>query len=481
MALENKAIPPLISRMWQIHQRELDTFDRIDDYVEGKIGRPHIPDDADEEVKQIHAICIYNVLTLVLDAFIQNLSVVGYRRGDAEENAAAWARWQVNRFDARQAEIYTSTVKYGVGYVVAERESDGLKWRPRSPRQLLALYRDPQVDWWPQYALETWVDSSNAEPRRKGLLFDSTHIYPLDLGEVSAPIRDEDDKIRKVPISIGENGIGKPRPHGGVFQGRSVCPVVRYVNRPDSEDLIEGEIDRLIVDQRAINEVNFDRLMVARYGAHPQNVISGWSGSRQELLQTAVNKTWTFDDADVKASRLQGASLEPYNELIGKYEEHVARRAQISPTYVMSGMVNLSADALAAAERNQQRKLGAMREAHGESHEQLLQLSAGMDGDAATAEDESAEVIWKDTEARAFGAMTDGIYKIASALAEGLPIEPLLPLIPGVTQQMIVALKAAAKRARDQRTVTELVSALRPGAAAATQDPRVAELAERTA
>ncbi|MCG7592394.1 phage portal protein [Mycobacterium sp. PSTR-4-N] len=474
-------IPPLISRMWQIHQHELTAFDRIDEYVDGKIGRPHIPDDADEEVKEIHAICVHNVLTLVLDAFIQNLSVVGYRRGDAEVNDEAWKKWQANRMDARQAEIYTSTVKYGVGYVVAERESDGLKWRPRSPRQLLALYRDPQVDWWPQYALETWVDSTDGKPRRKGLLFDATHIYPLDLGELSAPIRDEDDKIRKVPISVGESSVGTARAHGGVFRGRPVCPVVRYVNRPDSEDLIEGEIDRLVIDQRAINEVNFDRLMVARYGAHPQNVIAGWTGTRNDLLKTAVNKTWTFEDADVKASRLQGASLEPYNALIEKLEEHVARRAQISPTYVMSGMVNLSADALAAAERNQQRKLGAMRESHGESHEQLLQLSAAMDGDAATAEDESAEVIWKDTEARAFGAMTDGIYKIASALHEGLPIEPLLPLVPGISQQMITALKAAAEKSRQASTVTQLVSALRPAAAAATQDPQVAALAERTA
>lgn len=478
--LEPNEIIPLIGRMWQIHQLELAKFDRIDDYIDGKVGRPHIPDDADDEVKEIHAICVHNVLTLVLDAFVQNLSVVGYRGADAQENHAAWRRWQENRFDARQAEVYTSTVKYGVGYVVAEREPDGLKWRPRSPRQLIALYQDPQVDWWPQYALETWIDSTDARPRRKGLLLDSTHVYPMDLGEVSAPIRTEDENVRKVPISVSEDGIGAPRPHGGVFRGRSVCPVVRYVNRPDSEDLIEGEIERLITDQRAINEVNFARLLVSRYGAHPQNVISGWTGTRHQLLATAVNKTWTFKEPDVRATRLEGASLEPYNSLIEKLEEHVARRAQISPTYVMSGMVNLSADALAAAERNQQRKLGAMRESNGESHEQLLQLSAGMDGDAETATDESAECIWKDTEARSFGAMTDGIFKIGQALKDGLPIEPLLPLIPGLTQQMISALKSAAEKARAQQPITDLVTSLRSAATEARQNPRVNELAERT-
>lgn len=484
--LKAREIVELIGRMWQIHQNELTKFDRIDEYIDGKIGRPHLPDDADDEVKELHKICVHNVLTLVLDAFVQNLSVVGYRGADSTENHSAWKQWQANRMDARQAEIYTSTVKYGVGYVVAEKENAGVKFRCRSPRQMIALYQDSQVDWWPQYAVEFWVDMTDGKPRRKGVLFDSIYGYPLDLGELSAPIRDEDENVRKIPISLGEDSIGTPYRHGGVHRGQPVCPVVRYVNRPDSEDLIEGEIERLFVDQQAINEVNFARLLVSRYGAHPQNVISGWTGSRHQLLATAVNKTWTFKEPDVKATRLEGASLEPYNGLIEKLEEHVARRAQISPTYVMSGMVNLSADALAAAERNQQRKLGAMRNSNGESHEQLLQLSAGMDGDAATAADEQAEAVWKDTEARSFGSMTDGIFKIGQALADGLPIEPMLPLVPGLTQQMITALKTAAEKARDQRAgqqaITDLVTSLRTGAANATaEDDQTAELARRTA
>jgi hypothetical protein len=58
-----------------------------------------------------------NVLPLVLDAFVQNLSVVGYRAASGQD-AVGWDLWQRNQMDARQAEIYTDAVKYGVGYVV---------------------------------------------------------------------------------------------------------------------------------------------------------------------------------------------------------------------------------------------------------------------------------------------------------------------------------------------------------------------------
>lgn len=474
--LDAQEITSLVGKMWTIHQTELAKFDRIHDYLTGKLGRPSLPEDADEEVREIWRICIYNVLTLVQDAFTQNLSVVGFRSGGSSGNAGVWDLWQRNQMDARQAEIYSDAVEFGVSYVVVEPGKKYPVFRPRSPRQLIAVYRDPSVDRWPQYALETWVDSSEAEPRRKGLFIDDEYTYPLDLGPVSTPIRDEGEKITKVTISLSENSFGDPKKHGARVDGEKVCPVVRYVNRRDSEDLVEGEIERLIDDQRTINEVNFDRLIVARFGAFPQNVIAGWTGSRAELLSASMRKTWTFDDPDVKASRLPAATLEPYDGLIEKLEEHVANRAQISPTYINAKFINVSTDAVAAGEANQQRKLDAMRESHGESHEQLLALGSAMSTNGQAEFDPAAEVVWKVTEARAFAAVVDGIYKLADAVSKGLPIEPFLPLVPGLTQQMITEIKRSAQPA----TVTSLIAALRPAAATAGQDQQVSALANRT-
>lgn len=483
-------IPSLVSRMWLLHMTDQAKFDNIAGFVKGERGLPAIPDDADDEVKEIRRISTHNVLTLVLDAFVQNLSVTGYRgANDDAENAAAWSLWQANQMDARQAELYSAAVKYGVGYCVVEPGDNGPVFRPRSPRQLLATYEDPHVDRWPQYALETWIDTTDAKPRRRGILFDDRMAWPLDLGPVVATQTDESGtkggaSARRAAIAVGANGIGSPVPHGAVMDGRPVCPVVRYTNRRDAEDLVDGELERLLKDQRAINEAAFDRMIVARFGAFPQTVLARWESmpeDAREVLKASMRRVWAFDE-DVQATRLPAASLEPYNALIEALQIHVAMRAQVSPAYITGRMVNLSAEALAAAEANMHRKLSAMRESHGESHEQLLRLGAAMAGEPIDAA-ESAEVIWRDTEARSFGAIVDGLYKLGDALQKGFPIEPLLPLVPGVTQQQIAQLKVLAEKQRrlqEQASIADLIGGLRNGAAQAEgEDPRIAEIAAR--
>jgi hypothetical protein len=471
--IEASEIASTVQRMWTLHMDEMGKFDNIHEYLKGRRGFPSLPEGADGEVLAIRDNCVHNVLTLVLDAFVQNLSVVGYRNSESEANAEGWDVWQANQMDARQAEIYSSAVKYGVAYVVAAPVDGEVKFKIRSPRQLIAVYEDPQSDLWPQYALETWVDESNAKPSRKGVFYDATHMYELDLGTLATPIRDGDETVRRNIVSLGGDSVKPGVPHGAKFKGQPVCPVIRYVNRRDAEDLVEGEIERLLSDQRTINEVNFDRLIVARFGAFPQKVISGWSGTKSEVLEASARRVWAFDDEQVKAWTLQPASLDPYNALIQDLKEHVATRAQVSPASVVGKMVNLSAEALAAAEANQQRKLDAMRESHGESNEQLLALSQEMAGGNV---DEAAETVWKDTEARSAAAIIDGIVKIGQALQQGFPIEPMLPLVPGLTQQMI---NAMAKKASSS-TVKDLVASLRPAAVQAKQNPEVNALSSKT-
>ena len=123
--------------------------------------------------------------------------------------------------------------------------------------------------------------------------------------------------------------------------------------------------------------------------------------------------------------------------------------------------------ALAAAEANQQRKLAAKRESFGGSWEQVLRLGAEMaaGGDAeAVAEntaDAGAEVVWRDTEARSFAAVVDGVTKLASA---GVPIEQLLTIVPGMTQQQIQGIKEAMRGGQVNTLVDRLLAAPAPAA-----------------
>ena len=455
-------IRSLIAKMWQLHLQERQTLDRVYEYVKGDRGRPEVPEGASDEVKDLAKLAVKNVLALVRESFAQNLSVVGYRNATAKEDDPAWDMWQRNKMDARQAEVYRPSLTYGAAYVTVTPSDKGPVFRPRSPRQILAVYDDPTLDDWPQFALETWVTQKDAKLHRKGRLFDERYMYTLDLGYI--PVGDADNGGNTSGRVINVAEVEDIEAHGATFEGEPVCPVVRFVNSRDADDMIVGEVEPLITLQQSLNSVNFDRLIVSRFGANPQRVITGWAGTKQEVLKASAMRVWTFDDPDVKAQAFPAASVEPYNSIIEEMLQHIAMVAQISPSQVTGKMVNVSAEALAAAEANQQRKLAAKRESFGESWEQVLKLGAEMSGaqpDAAaeTVANPGAEVVWRDTEARSFAAVVDGVTKLAAA---GVPIEHMLTLVPGMTQQQIVGIKEAMRGGQVSSLVDKLLGAPTP-------------------
>lgn len=449
--LDRNDIAALISDMWQLHLSERGWLDRIYEYTKGLRGRPSVPEGASAEVKDLARLSVKNVLALVRDSFAQNLSVVGYRNATAKEDDPSWDMWQRNRMDARQSEVHRPALTYGAAYVTVTMGADGPVFRPRSPRQILAVYDDPGIDPWPQYALETWVTQKDAKPHRRGVLYDDTYMYELDLGSIETGTDTAEIERVTRPINVVE--VTAATPHGATFEGAPVCPVVRFVNARDADDMIVGEIAPLILLQQAINSVNFDRLIVSRFGANPQRVITGWTGNSAEVLRASAMRVWTFEDPDVKATAFPPASVEPYNAILEEMLQHVAMVAQISPSQVTGKMVNVSAEALAAAEANQQRKLAAKRESFGESWEQVLRLAAEMSGQELPAA--GAEVVWRDTEARSFAAVVDGVTKLAGA---GIPIENLLTIVPGMTQQQIQGIKDSMRGGQVSSLVDKLLA-----------------------
>ncbi|ASR85210.1 portal protein [Mycobacterium phage SirPhilip] len=449
--LAREDIGKVVADMYALHLGDKGTFDRIYDYVKGERGKPNVPDEASDEVKELAGLSVKNVLRMVRNSFTQSLSVVGYRTLTAQQNDPAWQIWQANRMDARQAEVHRPAVQYGVAYVVVTPGVDGKpEIRCRSPRRLLAVYDDPVLDEWPQYALETWVTNKDAKPHLRGVLYDERYMYELDLGELPTTVAGQTELSTK-PVSV--RNVDDVIEHKATSDGKPVCPVVRFINDRDADDMIVGEIEPHIGMQKAINCVNFDRLIVSRFGANPQRVISGWTGSKNEVLKASALRVWTFEDPEVKAQAFPPASVEPYNAVLAEMVEHVVMEAQISPSQVK--LVNVSADALAAAEHREQLKLANKRESFGESWEQVMRLAVEMDSSTDTQPDKAAEVIWRDTEARSFGAVVDGVVKLAQ---QGVPIEYLLPLVPGMTQQLIQAIKDAMRGGSTKTLIDTLLN-----------------------
>lgn len=445
--------------LWKRHRDEMAGHDRVYDYVRGKRGRPDVPDGAGDELEDIAKLAVKNVLSLVRDAFAQGLAVTGYRSSTETENGAIWAEWQRHRLDARQGEPMRAAITYGSSYGVV---TDTVRFR--SPRQMIAVYADPHVDLWPVYALETWVDDSEKRPRRFGTLYDGTHEYPLDLGFIrrAGAAEDEDRFSRAASVTPVFADDYEP-----ILHGHDGCPVVRFVNARDGERLVVGEIEPLIEQQRAINVVNFDRLVVSRFGAFPQRYAIGWAPSTTaELAKVSMNRLLAFEDGKdtVQVGAFPAASVEPYNSILAEMVRHVAMTAQIPPLTLTGDIENIAAEAAAMIEAPYQRKLAAKRESFGESWEQMLGLMANRAGIEV---DESAEVVWRDSESRAFGAVVDGIVKLASA---GVPIETLLDDVPGWTQQQADAARSALRRAAGRGVLDTLRGAGATAPAAAPED-----------
>lgn len=431
--------------LWKRHRDELPQHDRVYDYVRGKRGRPEVPEGAGEELEDIARLSVKNVLSLVRDAFAQSLAVTGFRSPTETENAAVWARWQANRLDARQGEPMRAAITYGSAYGVV---TDTVRFR--SPRQMIAVYADPHVDLWPVYALETWVDDSGKKPQRFGILYDETHEYPVDLGSLSRvrSNQDEESYTRKASVTP----VYDPELAGK--HGNDGCPVVRFVNARDTEHLVAGEIEPLIEQQRAINTVNFDRLVVSRFGAFPQRYAIGWSApSKNELVRVSMARLMSFDDGpqDVSVGAFPAASVEPYNSILKEQILHVAMTAQIPPLALTGDIENIAAEAAAMIEAPYQRKLAQKRESFGESWEQLIRLMAQRD-DIEVSED--AEVVWRDSESRSYGAVVDGITKLAAA--NPALLEVLVDDVPGWTQQRADGARAAIRRAQGSGVLDRL-------------------------
>lgn len=453
MSLSDDDVQAIVGHLWAERFVDVARADRLSQFVAGTTGLPSLPAGASREVKGLARLAVKNVMRLVVDAFAQNLTVTGYRSPSALDNdAAMWGLWQGHHLDARQAQVYRPALTFGTGYVAVlpvteddeatDEDDSGVTITPHSPKTLVAAYRHPGRDQWPQYALQVWTERTSAGPMLVGRLIDDEATYDVVLRAPSryansrAPLSDK--------VQVAE--IGDPVAHGA-----GVCPVVRFAYATDDEGHSRGEVEPLITDQLAINAVNFDRLIVSRFGAFPQRYVIGWTADKATLARASSMRVWGFEDENVKAGSFAAAAVEPYNSILEEMLGHVALEAQIPVATITGSIANLSAEALAMAEAPHQRKLSSIRESFGESWEQVLGIAARMSGLPAV--DPGAEVVWKDTQARSFAAVVDGLVKLAQA---GVPMSVLLEQVPGFTQQQVDAARSEMDRTASQAMVTAL-------------------------
>jgi hypothetical protein len=423
------------------HDTEREKLDEVRRYWKGRQGLPGvIPSTAPVEVRTMARLARVNVCSIVVDTLAQSTFVDGFRSKRDANDLAVWDIWQANRMDARQGGIHRATYAYGASYAVVLPGDRAPVIRGASPRNMTVMYGE-DMDW-PLWGLERLG---------RGLwrLYDDEATYYLSDGGMSG---------RFEWVETREHNLG-------------VTPIVRYLDEDDldADDDVEpfrqghrndimpmrGQVAPLVPLQDQIDLTTFGLLVAQHYAAFRQRYILGWvAESEKELLKASASHVWTFDaDAsEMKIGEFEQTNLDGY---IASREASLRHAASLSQTPVhelIGELVNLSAEALAAAEKGHERKVDERKTLLGEAHEQTLRLAARIAGVDVP---DDAQVVWRDTSARAFGATIDGLGKLAQML--GIPPQELWERVPGATHQDVERWRAAAERGDPFDDLTRLL------------------------
>lgn len=419
MALNNRAAIDLAGDLETEARTEWGRLRKFVRYARGKQPLPWLPDYVESEYRDIARKSASNWLDLVIRAVVQGLRVDNYT--DVSGGQMVWTdAWQANGMDARQLAHHRSIFTCGYGYLITlpagdvDGAPDGRVWmRPESATAMWADYDDPN-DEWPKSALR--IISKN-----RWELYDDEARYTMT-GEGAA---------RKV--TRFEHGLG-------------VTPVAQMRASLDLLGPPMGEVEPVMSIQDRIVDATFTLQMVAKYGAFPQRWIAGLNPG--EPLRDADGEVLTDSDGnpvmpkikayvdhilmaadhDTKFGQFAAADLKQYVDALEAHIRHLAAITQTPPHYLLGSLVNLSAEALAAAESGLQRKIAEKQTVLGEGYEQSLRLSASILGDNEAANDTSSRVHWQDVESRSLAQTSDALLKLSQL---GVPVEMLMRMIPG--------------------------------------------------
>jgi hypothetical protein len=396
-----------------------------------------IPTDAPALMKELARKADTNYLRLLVKTFRQVMKADGYYSASDEGATDPWAWWQRNRMDSRQTGLVDSTLTYGAAYATAlpgtyGRGLAGPSISLYSPREMTAIYADPESDEWPIFAL--------GQDGAQIVLLDEEMVYRF--GVEPGPLRG------LVPQAVSVTyGPGRLTYITADAHETGVTPVVRYRDR----NLLAGEeqygiVEPLITVNERITETTFQAMVVQYTQAFMQRYVLGWvPKSEEEELKAGAARIWYLneDPADVKIDQLAAGTVDL--ALRNASIRDFAAIGQIPAQALgIDGISNISDATLAGLEAAKNREGGEITTSLGESHEQLLRLCAFIDGNVTAADDYSSELRWRDFEARSFAQTVDGLTK----LVQGLGLDPAIALedVPGMTEQRLVRAQAAMRR-----------------------------------
>lgn len=380
-----------------------------DAYYECEHPLPFLHEKARAPFRRLLKMSRANYMELVVDALVGRLEVAGFQSDvEGKTDDKAWALWQENNLDGGSQLAFLEAGIRGESYLLVSppsgRQKD-FRITPEHPTQVIteAVPGSPHED---AAGLKLWLDDWTG--RLCCTVYLPGNIYKFD-----APEPKTGGKPAWVRREVAGEEWGARNPLGEV-------PFGELANRPRMLKPGASELRSVTGVQDRINKTIADRMMTQEFAAFPQKWVTGMeipvdeNGQDIEPFDVAVNKILIAEESGAKFGQFAAADLTGY--LRGKEEDvrDIAAITSTPPHYLLGSLINLSAEALKAAEAGLVHKIYSRRRHLEEGLERAMRL-AGF----ATAQ---ARIVWKSPEWRTEGELVDALVKMSTL---GVPREVL--------------------------------------------------------
>jgi hypothetical protein len=355
---------------------------------------------------------------LVVNAVAERLNVTGFRFGNDDDDELAWAIWQASSMDADHELAHTDALTTGSSFVLVAPDEDnptGVSITVESPEEACVIY-----------------EPGNRRKRRAGF-----KRWTEDGGQTTTDVLILPDEI----VTWYPRGRTGPE-----IERNAGDTLIEIIPQPRTRKWPRSELAPAIPFQDRICTTLFGRLVATDYGAFRQIWATGIKIARdvattedgtqvtkvRRPFDIGANRLLTNESPEGRFGAFQESTLGGYLAAVEQDVEHLAAVTQTPPTYLLGRMVNLSAEAITAAEAGLVAKIRRRSLHIGEAWEEVMRTALALVGSPAAA-NLGAEVIWADFETRSLAQLSDSLVKMATL---GVPREALWERY-GATQEEI--------------------------------------------
>lgn len=419
--LDNEQVRAFAEALKEKLDRQRMDADNVDSWISpGTAHGFRTPPKASREHKALADLARTPWLGLVVTNVAQAMyvdSVVGAEGAVPD----LWRVWLSNSMQSHQIANHRAMVAYGHTYGVVMPATDNgvdtARMRCLSPRRMACSWRDAGTDLYPEYALE----ALSASPRERRYRLYGPHFAYNIVDREGAPF---------TVTEVVQHGVG-------------VTPVVRFANMLDLDGNVTGEVTPFIPTASRINKTSYDRLLAQHFNSWKVRTIAGMelpmieddpdaeaAAIAQEKMRLAQEDILISEDSDTNFGTLDSTHLDTF---VTAWRADIEALAAVSqtPAHALTGqLVNLNAEALAAARSPLTQKVYERQVNAGASYGRLLRLAASVAGMDEAAADEMIRVTWQDMEIRSMSQAVDALGKAAVMLK--IPARGLWNRIPGV-------------------------------------------------